>query len=149
MQPLTGVDFFDVLVRYETYLWGHLDDRLRAQDRVSLSTLSALRVVRRHAGECRVQEISTDLGITVGAASKLIDRLERDGLVARTAHPRDRRSSLVVLTAAGGAAHGAGVALVDAALADHLAGESAVAETTAVLRGLLSALGAPGAAVGR
>jgi len=24
------MDFFDILVRYETYLWNHLDDRLQA-----------------------------------------------------------------------------------------------------------------------
>ena len=57
--------------------------------------------MRRHSGAARVQELRTELGITVGAASKLVDRLERDGLVVRTAHPHDRRSSLVTLTAPG------------------------------------------------
>jgi len=50
------MDFFDVLVRCETYLWNTVDHRLQADGEVSLSTLSALRVVRRHAGDCRVQE---------------------------------------------------------------------------------------------
>ncbi|PVU84393.1 MarR family transcriptional regulator (plasmid) [Cellulomonas sp. WB94] len=136
------MDFFDVLVGYETYLWNHLDDRLRAGGGVSLGTLSALRVVRRHAGECRVQELRTDLGITVGAASKLVDRLERDGLAVRSAHPGDRRSSLVTLTAAGDAAHDAGVALMATTLAEHLAGETALAETTVALARLLAKLGA-------
>ena len=117
------MDFFDALVRYETYLWNHLDDRLVAAGGVSLANLTALRVVRRHAGSARVQELRTHLGITVGAASKLVDRLERDGLVVRTANPHDRRSSLITLTPAGDAAHDAGVALVDSELAAHLAGE--------------------------
>ena len=97
------MDFFDALVRYETYLWNHLDDRLVAAGGVSLANLTALRVVRRHAGSARVQELRTQLGITVGAASKLVDRLERDGLVVRTANPHDRRSSLIALTPAGDA----------------------------------------------
>lgn len=136
------MDFFDALVRYETQLWNHLDDRLQADGGVSLGTLSALRVVRRHAGACRVQELRTDLGITVGAASKLVDRLERDGLAVRSAHPLDRRSSLVALTPAGDDAHDAGVALMASTLTDHMAGEPDVAETTVVLRRLLSTLGA-------
>ena len=143
------MDFFDVLVRYETYLWNRLDDQLRGDGGVSLATLSALRVVRRHAGECRVQELRADLGITVGAASKLVDRLERDGLAVRTAHPGDRRSSLVILTPAGDAAHDSGVALMASTLADHLDGEAAVDGTTVLLGRLLSRLVTAGPEVSR
>ncbi|HEY3438262.1 MAG TPA: MarR family transcriptional regulator [Actinotalea sp.] len=137
------MDLFDVLVRYETHLWNHLDDRLRTDGQVSLATLSALRVVRAHAGECRVQELRTDLGITVGAASKVVDRLERDGLAVRGANPDDRRSSLVTLTPAGDVAHDEGVALLEAALADHLADEAGVEQATLVLTRLMTTLTAP------
>lgn len=133
------MDFFDVLVRYETDLWNHLDDRLRGADQVSLATLTGLRAVRRHPGACRVQEVRNELGITVGAASKLVDRLERDGLVVRTAHPKDRRSSLVTLTRTGERAHDDGVAVLDRALADHLDG-AATAPVTATLVGLATRL---------
>ena len=51
------MDFLETLVRYETDLWNHLDDRLRAAASPSLSTVFALRVVARHAGECRVHEL--------------------------------------------------------------------------------------------
>lgn len=37
----------------------------------------------------------------MGAASKLVDRLERDALVRRVPHPEDGRSSLIELTAEG------------------------------------------------
>ncbi|QTE28093.1 MarR family winged helix-turn-helix transcriptional regulator [Pengzhenrongella sicca] len=143
------MDLFDVLVRYETYLWNHLDLALRDVGSTSLATLSALRVVRRHGGQCRVQEIRIDLGITVGAASKVVDRLERDGLATRSAHPHDRRSSLVALTPAGDVAHDAGVAVLEATLAVQLADEPAVAATTVVLHQLLSKLGEPTPAVTR
>jgi DNA-binding MarR family transcriptional regulator len=147
LQP--GMEFFDTLVRYETYLWNHLDRRLADEGEVALSTLFALRVIRRHAGDCRVQDLRADLGVTVGAASKLVDRLERDGLAVRSPHPHDRRSSLIALSPAGEAAHDRGVALLDAALAEHVSPEAGIGDVTGVLRRLMSALDAPTAEVAR
>ena len=135
-----SMDFFDVLVRYETSLWNHLDDRLAAVGTVRLGTLSALRVLRRHPGSARVQELRTELGITVGAASKLVDRLERAGLATRSAHPDDRRSSLITLTAAGEAALDQASAIVDRALQEHLGDEPAAAAVTTILEHLLTTL---------
>jgi DNA-binding MarR family transcriptional regulator len=60
-----------------------------------------MRVIATYQEQCRVVDISTELGITVGAASKLVDRLERAGLSERVANPGDRRSSLVRLSEAG------------------------------------------------
>lgn len=95
------MDFFDLLVGLETDLWNTVEHELLRSDEVGLATLSALRVLHRHGGEGRVHDVSADLSITVGAASKLVDRLERAGLATRRPHPDDRRSSLVVLTDAG------------------------------------------------
>jgi MarR family multiple antibiotic resistance transcriptional regulator len=93
------MDFFDDLVRLETSLWNTIERRLASEGRIGLATLQALQVVHRHGGDARVHELSHDLGITIGAASKLADRLERDGLIARRPNPDDRRSSLLSLTA--------------------------------------------------
>lgn len=149
MELQLGTEFLDALVRYETYLWNHLDHRLSEEGEVAMSTLFALRVIRRHAGDCRVQDLRTQLGVTVGAASKLVDRLERDGLAVRSPHPHDRRSSLIALSPAGEAAHDRGVALLDAALAEHLSPEAGIGAVTDVLRRLMSALGAPQSEVAR
>jgi DNA-binding MarR family transcriptional regulator len=51
--------------------------------------------------DCRVQELANGLGLTVGAASKAVDRLEGKGWAERVAHPSDRRSSILRLTAEG------------------------------------------------
>jgi DNA-binding MarR family transcriptional regulator len=115
------MDFFDALVRYETSLWNHLDRRLGHAGAVSLATLTAVRVVDRYRGTCRVQELRADLGITVGAASKLVDRLERDGLALRRANPDDGRSSLIDLTPTGAEALADGVEALEDAL-DHQLG---------------------------
>src|SRR3954470_15770173 len=95
------MEFFDVLVRYEVALWDAVDRELGRHAQIGLGTLHALRVVGRYDGRARVQDLSHDIGITVGAASKLVDRLERDGLTSRSPNPADRRSSLIALTAAG------------------------------------------------
>lgn len=43
-------------------------------------------------------DLAADLGITSGAATGLVDRLERQGIAQRTAHPSDRRRVTVELT---------------------------------------------------
>ena len=87
-----------------------------------------------------IRDMKTELGITVGAASKLVDRLERDGLATRSAHPDDRRSSLITLTAAGEAALDQGTTIVVRALDDHLGDEPAAAAVTTILEHLLTTL---------
>lgn len=112
----------ETLVRYETYLWNHLDARLRQRGEVSLPTVFALRGLDRHAGAARVQELRQDLGITVGAASKLVDRLERDGLARRDQNPEDRRSSFITLTPAGQEALAAATDQLESDLDAHFSG---------------------------
>ena len=131
------MDFFDALVRYETDLWNHLDARLLESGGVSLAVLDALRVIARHPGEARVAELQEGLRITVGAASKLVDRLERGGLARRRPHPADRRSSLLELTEAGRRAHDSGVVNLRAEMGRHLDGASGDLHTvTSILRDL-------------
>lgn len=52
-------------------------------------------------GEPTVSELAARLGVTHGAVSQLAGRLEKKGLVQRTANPKDRRQSIVRLTDAG------------------------------------------------
>jgi DNA-binding MarR family transcriptional regulator len=49
----------------------------------------------------RVGDLARELRITVGGTSKLVDRIERAGLIAREPDPDDRRASRVALTTAG------------------------------------------------
>ena len=95
------MEFFDALVHYEVALWSTVDEELKRKGLVRLGQLHALRVIDRYDGQVRVQDLSSDIGITVGAASKLVDRLERAGLADRVPNPDNRRSSLVRLTGTG------------------------------------------------
>jgi DNA-binding MarR family transcriptional regulator len=91
---------FGELVRLETELWGAVETRLRADHGLPLPHFEFMRVIAR-TPHCRVQDIATELSITVGGTSKIVDRIEAAGHCARRANPGDRRSSIVELTPAG------------------------------------------------
>lgn len=95
------MNFFSSLIRYEVTLWNTLDAALHRAGLISLAQLQAVEIIDRLDQRARVNDISDEIGITVGAASKLVDRLERDGLAERRPNPGDRRSSLVSLSEAG------------------------------------------------
>ncbi|HMQ38780.1 MAG TPA: hypothetical protein PKA07_14555, partial [Micropruina sp.] len=65
VQP--AMEFFDALVRYEVALWSAVDRELVRRGQVGLGQLHALRLLERHRGLARVQDLSDDIGITVGA----------------------------------------------------------------------------------
>ena len=56
---------------------------------------------RAQADSVRVGDLARELRITVGGTSKLVDRIERAGLIAREPDPDDGRASRVLLTTAG------------------------------------------------
>ena len=135
------MEFFDVLVRYEVALWNALDRELAREDRIGLGQLHALRIVDRYDGRARVQELSDDIGITVGAASKLVDRLERDGLAVRSPNPANRRSSLIAVTAEGRRALDSALDVCRKA-ATRAIGDEDVEPLTLAMHRLLTRLGA-------
>jgi DNA-binding MarR family transcriptional regulator len=101
------VELFRDLVRLETELWNRLEDRVHKAHGVPLAWLEIMQVVDVTEG-CRVLDIARALSITVGGASKVVDKVEAAGLCRRQPNPRDGRSSLIQLT-------GAGVGLLKAA----------------------------------
>jgi DNA-binding MarR family transcriptional regulator len=112
---------FSDLVRLEIELWDAVEARLRAELRVGLGTAQTLAVVAS-VPDCRVHDIVRDLSITVGGASKTVDRLERHGFVTRRPHPTDRRSSLIALTRAGATTHAKAQRLIAAELDARIGG---------------------------
>lgn len=94
-----GQWFID-LVRVETRLYNAVDDRLRAEHGLTLGQYQILQLIAA-TRNCRVLDIVRDVAITVGAASKAVDRVEAAGWCRRSANPHDRRSSYLTLTEAG------------------------------------------------
>ncbi len=96
-------ELFVDLVRVETRLWNAVDARLRAEHGLRLGQYDLLTVIAgRH--ECRVLDLVHEVAITVGAASKAVDRLVEAGWCRRVANPADGRSSFLELTPSGVAA---------------------------------------------
>ncbi|GIH47645.1 MarR family winged helix-turn-helix transcriptional regulator [Microbispora rosea] len=91
---------FTDLVRVETRLYNSVSDRLREEHGIGLGQFEFLEIIDGRPG-CRVLDIVREVGITVGAVSKAVDRLESAGLCVRAAHPDDRRSSVLSLTPEG------------------------------------------------
>ena len=126
------MEFFDALVRYEVGLWSAVDRELAHAGLIGLGQLHAMRVIDRLDGQARVQDLSTDIGITVGAASKLVDRLERDGLAVRSPNLANRRSSWIALSVSGQQALAAALAVAHEAL-DGAVGKEDVQPLVAAL----------------
>lgn len=60
-----------------------------------------LRLSRSPQGQLRMTDLSAQTSLTASGVTRVVDRLERDGYVARTACPTDRRSLYTVITASG------------------------------------------------
>ncbi|MFI6166204.1 MarR family winged helix-turn-helix transcriptional regulator [Nocardia sp. NPDC051052] len=88
---------FADLVRCETRLYNALNDRLRERHGIVTSQFESLRFLRAHPG-ARVADLATEFAAGVGAMSKGVDRLEKQGWIVRQPNPSDRRSSLLALT---------------------------------------------------
>jgi DNA-binding MarR family transcriptional regulator len=93
-------ELFAELVRLEIELWEAVDARLLADHGLTLGRFLPMQVLARRPG-CRVQDIAEELAITVGGASKVVDRIAAAGHCVRRPNPGDRRSSLIELTPAG------------------------------------------------
>ena len=94
------VGLFGDLVRLETELWNRVEAQVQQAHGVPLAWLEVTQVVAATT-DCRVLDIARALSITVGGASKVVDRVEAGGLCRRQPNPTDGRSSFISLTASG------------------------------------------------
>lgn len=60
-----------------------------------------IRLARSPGQQLRMTDLAAQTGLSTSGITRIVDRLERAGLVARQVAPGDRRSSLAVLTTAG------------------------------------------------
>lgn len=54
-----------------------------------------------HKGVATPSELSRHTGLSSGATTAMLDRLEKSGLIERTPNPEDRRGSLIALVKSG------------------------------------------------
>jgi len=100
--PVSAVAWATDLIRLEIALWDRIDARLQESHELPLAFFESLLFISRAPrGSMRVGDLAQALRVTVGGTSKLVDRIERAGLIAREPDPDDRRASRVVLTTVG------------------------------------------------
>lgn len=136
---------FHHLVRLEIELWDALDQRLQAELALSMGNLDVLQAIAR-TPDARVQDVASELSITIGGTSKAIDRIEAAGNCARRPNPQDRRSSIIELTPAGADLLARALVIFDAELQLRL-GAVLPAETLTRLGTSLATLRAAGAEI--
>lgn len=99
---ISGVEWTTQLIRLEIALWDRVNARLEAAHEVPLAFFEPLHLISgAQENSMRVGDLAQGLRITVGGTSKLVDRIERAGLIAREPDPGDRRASRLALTTAG------------------------------------------------
>ncbi|MFF4800713.1 MarR family winged helix-turn-helix transcriptional regulator [Streptomyces sp. NPDC001351] len=98
-------------------------DRALHQHGLCASDFEVLDVLSGGSCNYRVQEISERVHLSQSALSRLIARLEKDGLVERAMCAEDRRGVHVALTAKGRTLHGEVLPVQRAVLTRMLAGD--------------------------
>ncbi len=79
-----------------------LDTGLEASVGISLAFYETMvRIRRSPAGRLTMGELANQIALSTGGVTRLIDRLEDDGYVARVVCPSDRRATFLELTDAG------------------------------------------------
>ena len=93
-----------------------LDEDLRSEEDLTLGEYSALLQVAEAPGRSlRMNQLASGIFLSRSGVTRLIDRLEADGLIERSTCTSDGRGALAVLT-------DAGLARLRAAAATHLRG---------------------------
>ena len=71
-----------------------------AESDLSPAQMHALEMLG-HLGTPTMKALAVRLGVTTGTLTAMIDRLEKEGMVARRKNPADRRSTILALTGKG------------------------------------------------
>lgn len=97
------IDAYGIALEAVTALSRSFDRSLRDEVGIPVSWLEALLRLHRHAEPMATGRLGKQLALTSGGATRLVDRLVGEGLVARFDCPTDRRVHHVGLTEAGSA----------------------------------------------
>ncbi len=98
-QPLVA---FGHLLEGSQRLLALLETDLKASAAMSMSELEVLmRLANAPQNQARPSDLADQCVMTSGGTTRMLDRLESQGLIQREPHPTDRRGCVVSLTDAG------------------------------------------------
>ena len=84
-----------------TGLTSRLAPQLAEHGLASVEFEVLIRLARSPGGQLRMTDLSSQTSLTTSGVTRVVDRLERSGLVCRRACPADRRISYAAITEAG------------------------------------------------
>src|SRR3954463_14482799 len=130
------------LVRAEQIVLGHIEAELKAAGLPPLSWYDVLlELARAENGKLRPLELERRTLLAQYNASRLIDRMEKAGLVERLPHPEDGRGQLVAITAEGRALQKRIWKVYGPAIARHVGQKLRIAEAAELARLLEKLMG--------
>jgi len=141
------------MLRIHATLTKALDAELEASHGLPLSSYEVLLHLDDAEGHrMRMSDLATTVILSRSGLTRLVDRLEREGLIARESCPSDARGSFATLTAAGrrklAAARETHLAGVRSMFVDHFSDEELELLGSAWERLLPGVVNAPGATCG-
>jgi DNA-binding MarR family transcriptional regulator len=96
----TALDALTNALRMMENAQRHLRDFIASDIGINITDLTVIGIVE-DLGRLTPKHLATEIAMTTGAVTAVIDRLVKAGYIARIPNPRDRRSVFLELTAAG------------------------------------------------
>jgi DNA-binding MarR family transcriptional regulator len=89
------------LVRTHARLWDRVEAQMRRHHGLTMARYDVLAQLVNAGGRVGLSDLAASVLLTQSGLSKLLDRMERSGLVRRDPDPRDARSAFAVITPRG------------------------------------------------
>ena len=96
-----AIHAYGVMVEALTRLNRTFDRRLRAECGITIAWFEALLRIGRHGGSMTMSELASQLALTNGGVTRMVDKMAESGYLRREPCASDRRVSYAVLTPAG------------------------------------------------
>ncbi|MGW5741206.1 MarR family winged helix-turn-helix transcriptional regulator [Amycolatopsis sp. NPDC003861] len=93
-------EWHELLARYSA-VFGKLECRLQERHGIGANEFEALERVATGESKCRSADLTEAIHLSQSATSRLVARLEKEGLVERALCEMDRRGIFVTITDAG------------------------------------------------
>lgn len=95
------LDAWMSLLRTQSRLLDLLEADLKRRVGITMPRFDVLVQLDRNGGSLRFQRLADAILLSRSGLSRLVDRMQRDGLVARQEHPEDARGQVISLTPLG------------------------------------------------
>jgi len=89
------------LVRTHARLWDEIETQMRKDHGLTMARYDVLATLVNAGGRLRLSDLASSILLSQSGVSKLLDRMERSGLVQREPDPSDGRSAFATITARG------------------------------------------------